>query len=133
MNRWINEPGACSSHPMVGVMKNALIEFKDVIKRFGDLTVLNGIDLKIYENQVTSIIGKSGAGKSVVLKHMIGLLKPDAGCILFSGKPMDTMGKGEWNRLRGGISYMFQSNALIESRKAIHMVSKGKTDEKILS
>jgi phospholipid/cholesterol/gamma-HCH transport system ATP-binding protein len=95
-------------------MENPLIEFKDVVKRFGDRAILNGVDLKIYENHVTSIIGKSGAGKSVVLKLMIGLLKPDAGCILFSGKPMDTMGKDEWNRLRGRISYMFQNNALFD-------------------
>ncbi len=58
-------------------METPLIEFRNVTKRFNDRTVLDNINLSIYENQVTTIIGKSGTGKSVLLKHIIGLLKPD--------------------------------------------------------
>ena len=96
-------------------MDNPLIEFRDVTKQFGDRTVLDRINLKIYENQITTIMGKSGSGKSVLLKHIIGLLSPDAGSILFSGEPVCKMGKTEWDRTRSQISYLFQSNALFDS------------------
>ncbi|MDD5243555.1 MAG: ATP-binding cassette domain-containing protein [Syntrophorhabdaceae bacterium] len=92
-----------------------LIEFKNVTKRFGDRTVLNNVNVKIYENQITTIIGKSGTGKSVLLKHIIGLLKPDEGTILFQGKPVGAMKKGEWDEYRSTIAYLFQNNALLDS------------------
>ena len=69
-------------------MDTPLIEFRNVTKRFGDKTVLDKVNLNIYENQITTIIGKSGTGKSVLLKHIIGLLTPDEGAILFHGKPV---------------------------------------------
>src|ERR1035437_3576655 len=96
-------------------METPLIEFKNVTKRFGEKTVLDGISLKIYENQISTIIGKSGTGKSVLLKHIIGLLKPDEGAILFQGKPFDTMNKSEVEEYRGKIAYLFQNNALLDS------------------
>lgn len=96
-------------------METPLIEFKDVTKRFGDQTVLDQINMKIYENQITTIMGKSGAGKSVLLKHIIGLLLPDEGTILLQGRPIHKMRKGEWDRYRSQISYLFQSNALFDS------------------
>ena len=96
-------------------METPLIEFKNVIKRFGKKTVLDGINLKIYEDQITTIIGKSGTGKSVLLKHIVGLLKPDEGTILFQGKSIDTMKKNEVEEYRGRIAYLFQNNALLDS------------------
>jgi phospholipid/cholesterol/gamma-HCH transport system ATP-binding protein len=96
-------------------MENALIEFKDVTKRFNSLTVLDRVNLKIYEGHITTIIGKSGTGKSVLLKHIIGLLSPDEGTILFKGKPVHTMKKKEWDSYRSQISYLFQNNALFDS------------------
>lgn len=96
-------------------MDTPLIEFRDVTKRFGDRTILDRISLKIFDNQITTIIGKSGTGKSVLLKHIIGLLKPDEGTILFRGMPVHEMGKGEWDTYRSQISYMFQNNALFDS------------------
>ena len=92
-----------------------LIEFKNVTKRFGNRTVLDCVNLKIYDNQVTTIIGKSGTGKSVLLKHIIGLLKPDHGSVLFRGQPLKKMSRREWNSYIGQISYMFQNNALFDS------------------
>ena len=77
-------------------MENALIEFQNVTKRFNTRPVLDGINLKINEGDVTTIIGKSGTGKSVLLKHIIGLLSPTEGRILFRGKPVDGMNKREW-------------------------------------
>ena len=69
-------------------MATPLIEFKDVSKRFGEKSVLTHIDLQIFEGEVTTIIGLSGSGKTVLLKHIIGMVKPDEGTILFRGKPL---------------------------------------------
>lgn len=96
-------------------MNIPLIEFQDVTKRFGDRTVLDRVNLKIYEGEVTTIIGLSGGGKSVLLKHIIGLLKPDEGTILFRGKPLNGMSKKERYAALGRMSYMFQDNALFDS------------------
>jgi phospholipid/cholesterol/gamma-HCH transport system ATP-binding protein len=96
-------------------MDAPLIEFKNVTKRFGEKTVLDKVNLEIYENQITTIIGKSGAGKSVLLKHIIGLLTPDEGAILFRGKPVAAMKKSEWEDYRSRIAYLFQNNALLDS------------------
>jgi phospholipid/cholesterol/gamma-HCH transport system ATP-binding protein len=96
-------------------MESPLIEFKDVTKRFGARSVLERVNLQIYEGQVTTIIGLSGSGKSVLLKHIIGLLKPDEGTILFKGKPLSEMKKSESAANLAQISYMFQDNALFDS------------------
>jgi phospholipid/cholesterol/gamma-HCH transport system ATP-binding protein len=66
-------------------MENPLIEFNNVTKRFDGRTILNSIHLKIYEGHVTTIIGKSGTGKGVLLKHIMGLLTPDDMAIFFFG------------------------------------------------
>ncbi|MDQ5985757.1 MAG: Vitamin B12 import ATP-binding protein BtuD [Syntrophus sp. SKADARSKE-3] len=96
-------------------MQVPLIEFRDVTKRFASRTVLEHINLKIYEGQVTTIIGLSGSGKSVLLKHIIGLLNLDGGTILFRGKPLAEMKKKERMASLAQISYMFQDNALFDS------------------
>lgn len=92
-----------------------LIEFKDVTKRFDTRTVLDAVNLKIYEGDVTTIIGKSGVGKSVLLKHIVGLLEPDQGEVLLHGKPIHRLNRKEKNGLMGRISYMFQNNALFDA------------------
>jgi len=92
-----------------------LIEFKNVIKRFGTKTVLDRVNLQIYEGEVTTIIGLSGSGKSVLLKQMIGLMKPEEGTILFRGKPLSEMKKKEIIASFAQMSYMFQDNALFDS------------------
>ena len=95
--------------------REPIIEFKGVSKTFGDRNILDRIDFSIYEGEVTTLIGLSGTGKSVTLKHIIGMLKPDEGRILFRGQPIDQMNKAEWNDYIGQISYMFQNNALFDS------------------
>ena len=96
-------------------MAEPFIEFKKVSKSFGKLQVLDQVDLKIYEGEITAIIGKSGVGKSVLLKHIIGLLKPDSGKILIKGKPLDEFSKTELREFKRSLSYMFQQNALFDS------------------
>ena len=76
-------------------MDQPLIKIENVIKCFGSNCVLNGVTLNIYRGQITSIIGQSGMGKSVLLKHIIGLLTPDSGQVLFEGKPLVAMKKDE--------------------------------------
>jgi phospholipid/cholesterol/gamma-HCH transport system ATP-binding protein len=92
-----------------------LVELRGVTKRFDTRTILDRVDAEIYEGHITTIIGKSGTGKSVLIKHIIGLLTPDEGTILFRGKPVNEMSKSEWDTCRGQISYMFQNNALFDS------------------
>jgi phospholipid/cholesterol/gamma-HCH transport system ATP-binding protein len=103
--------------------KEPLIEFQKVTKRFDTRTILDQVDLKIYEGEVTTIIGLSGTGKSVTLKHIIGLLLPDEGQILYRGKPLEQMTKAEWNEYIGQISYMFQNNALFDSMTVFENVA----------
>jgi phospholipid/cholesterol/gamma-HCH transport system ATP-binding protein len=91
-----------------------LIELRGTVKRFGDNPVLDGLDLSIYKGEIMSIIGKSGVGKSVLLKHIIGLLEPDAGEVLYEGRSMGVMKRDEKRALKRKFSYMFQESALFD-------------------
>ncbi len=95
--------------------KKPFIEFRNVTKRFGDRTILDNVNVSIYRGEITAIIGKSGVGKSVFLKHIIGLMKPDSGEILFEGRPLAGMKRNEWTAFKRSVSYMFQQNALFDS------------------
>src|SRR5210317_1097167 len=103
--------------------KPPIIEFKNVTKRFNERTVLDRINLQIYEGDVATIIGKSGEGKSVLLKHIIGLLRPDEGSVLFRGRPIEKMSRREWDTYLAQISYMFQNNALFDSKTVYQNVA----------
>ncbi|WP_462324674.1 ATP-binding cassette domain-containing protein [Desulfoplanes sp.] len=96
-------------------MPTPLVTFSNVTKRFGDKTILDGISLSINAGEVTTIIGKSGVGKSVFLKHIIGLLSPDSGEISFMGRPLASLGPKERQQMKRECSYMFQHNALFDS------------------
>ncbi|MEF8823558.1 MAG: ATP-binding cassette domain-containing protein [Desulfohalobiaceae bacterium] len=96
-------------------MRTPLIEFRKVSKRFGDKVVLDRVDLSIYAGEVTTLIGRSGEGKSVTLKLIIGLIRPDSGDILYRGKSISLMNRAERDRFRREVSFMFQSNALFDS------------------
>ena len=95
-------------------MDQPLIQIKNATKSFEDVRVLDGVDLSIYRGQITSIIGQSGTGKSVLLKHIIGLLQPDSGQVLFDGKPLAAMKKDERRALKKKFSYVFQDTALFD-------------------
>ncbi len=96
-------------------MNQPLIQFVNVYKRFGANQVLNGANLSIFQGEITTVIGKSGTGKSVLLKHIIGLLKPDSGSILFQGRSLAEMKRVEIDRLKAKLSYVFQDTALFDS------------------
>ncbi|MDO8942315.1 MAG: ATP-binding cassette domain-containing protein [Desulfobacterales bacterium] len=76
--------------------------------------MLDGVNLSIYRGEITAIIGKSGSGKSVLLKHVIGLLEPDGGAILFDGRLRAAMTPVERKALRSKFSYVFQDTALFD-------------------
>ncbi len=105
------------------MQQEPLIEFRDVVKSFGERTILDGVSFRIYEGEVCTIIGLSGTGKSVMLKHIIGLLKPDSGEILYQGRPIHTMSRKDWGDYIGRISYMFQNNALFDSMTVFENVA----------
>jgi phospholipid/cholesterol/gamma-HCH transport system ATP-binding protein len=91
-----------------------LIQLQDVVKTLGVNRVLDGVNLSIHRGEITAIIGKSGSGKSVLLKHIIGLLEPDEGAILFEDRMRSAMSPKEKKALRQKFSYVFQDTALFD-------------------
>jgi phospholipid/cholesterol/gamma-HCH transport system ATP-binding protein len=101
----------------------ALIELRDIHKRFGRLIVLNGISLNIEAGQALVIIGASGTGKSVLLKHIVGLLKPDRGEVFFHGKRIDKLPERELQSVRTHFGFLFQMGALFDSINVIDNIA----------
>jgi phospholipid/cholesterol/gamma-HCH transport system ATP-binding protein len=93
----------------------ALFEIRGLRKRFDDEVVLDGIDLDIHEGEFLTIIGKSGCGKSVLLKHLIGLFAPDEGSIVFDGRELVGSSEKEWVEVRKRVGMLFQEGALFDS------------------
>ena len=96
-------------------MSEAFIKFEKVTKRFGDLTVLDGISFTINKGETTTFIGKSGMGKSVIFKHIIGLMEPDSGSIIFDGYDLSAMKDGNRKKFRSRVGYLFQHMALFDA------------------
>jgi phospholipid/cholesterol/gamma-HCH transport system ATP-binding protein len=92
-----------------------MIEARNVHKSFGHQRVLNGVDLRIETGERVVIIGRSGGGKSVLLKHFIGLLRPDAGNVLIDGEDISTLKERQLLRVRRKFGMLFQSAALFDS------------------
>jgi phospholipid/cholesterol/gamma-HCH transport system ATP-binding protein len=92
-----------------------MIEIKNVKKRFGRNEVLRGVNLNIIKGETLVIIGKSGCGKSVLLKHIIGLLKPDEGEIFFEGTEITKLKLKELYKIRLKFGFLFQGAALFDS------------------
>ena len=76
--------------------------------------MLNGVDLSVREGEIFTVIGKSGTGKSVLLKHIIGLMHQDEGRLLVNGRPLDGMNRSGRHEFQRNVSYMFQDNALFD-------------------
>ncbi len=95
--------------------KKVAIELIGVEKSFGQQKVLRGVDLVVHEGTTTVIVGPSGMGKSVILKHMLGLLKPDAGRVMVYGKDLSRLGSAEIKEVRRDFGVLFQNAALFDS------------------
>lgn len=99
-----------------------MIEVKNLVKEFEGRTVLDNITTAFKEGSVNMIIGKSGSGKSVLLKCMIGLLTPTSGEVLYSGKNIAKMRSKEMRRLRAEMGMLFQNSALFDSKTVLENV-----------
>lgn len=106
-------------------MADPLIRFRSVIKVFGPKVIYSGLNLDVIRGEVLSICGGSGVGKSVMLKMLIGLLKPDRGSIVFDGAEITKMGEEELAQVRRRIAMLFQSGALFDSLTVGENVSYG--------
>jgi phospholipid/cholesterol/gamma-HCH transport system ATP-binding protein len=93
----------------------SLIELKNLHKSFGWLTVLNGVSLSIESGESIVVIGASGSGKSVLLKHIVGLLTPDRGEVWFDGQRIDTLPQRRLMDVRKRFGFLFQMSALFDS------------------
>jgi len=92
-----------------------MIEVRDLKKSFGSNTILDGVSFRIEKGESVVIIGRSGGGKSVLLKHLIGLLQPDAGQVLVDGEDIVPMNERELLRVRRKFGMLFQGAALFDS------------------
>ena len=92
-----------------------VLELKNLKKSFGDNHVLKGFNLKLFEGENLVIMGKSGSGKSVMVKCLVGLIQPDSGSITIKGEDITTMGQKELDMLRTEIGFLFQGSALYDS------------------
>ena len=102
-----------------------MIEFKDVYKSFGANQVLKGVNLTIQKGETAVIIGRSGCGKSVLLKHVIGLLKPDKGEIFVDGEDITSYQDDKLYKLRRKFGMIFQASALFDSMTVDENVGLG--------
>ncbi|MCB2226013.1 MAG: ABC transporter ATP-binding protein [Desulfarculaceae bacterium] len=100
-----------------------IIELVDIHKAFGSFKVLKGVNLSIPQGKTTVIIGRSGGGKSVMLKHMIGLIKPDQGQVLVKGNDIVRMGDHQLNQVRHSFGMLFQDAALFDSMNVMDNVA----------
>ncbi len=96
-------------------MEETVVEIRGLKKAFGDLEVLKGVDLDLYKGENLVVLGKSGSGKSVLIKIMVGLLKQDEGSMKIFGQEVSTLNKKELNALRLKIGFSFQASALYDS------------------
>lgn len=100
-----------------------MIELKDIHKSFGRYKVLDGVDLTINSGESMVIIGRSGCGKSVLLKHIIGLLRPDSGKVLIDGADIGKMDSRKLAELRMDFGMLFQGAALFDSLSVFENVA----------
>ena len=101
------------------------IQLENLHKAFGEKTVLDGFSFEANEGETLSIIGYSGAGKSVTLKHIIGLLKPDRGTVWVDGMNVMDLEQEELYELRRQVGYVFQFAALFDSMTIAENVAMG--------
>jgi len=102
-----------------------MIVFDGVRKSFGPKRVLNGLSLEVHPGEILFVLGRSGTGKSVMLKHLVGLLKPDSGTILLDGQPLQNLTEAEFGPIRRKCGLVFQLPALLDSRTIFENITFG--------
>jgi phospholipid/cholesterol/gamma-HCH transport system ATP-binding protein len=106
-----------------------MIELYALHKAFGKQVVLDRVDFEVREGETVALLGPSGTGKSVLLKHIIGLIKPDSGTVIVDGKDVSKLTRKELSEMRSHIGYVFQNGALFDSMNVFENVRLGITDE----
>jgi len=104
-----------------------MIELRDIHKSYDNNHVLRGVSLKVEKGESLVVIGGSGSGKSVLLKHIIGLLRPDSGSVFIKSAELSRLGEDELNEVRKKFGMLFQSAALFDSMKVWENVGFGLT------
>jgi len=104
-------------------MPDPIIRVRGVRKAFGDNEVLKGVDLDVETGSITVVIGPSGCGKSVLIKHLIGLLRPDAGSILVEGEDITILSEAALTVTRRTFGMLFQQSALFDSMTVLENVT----------
>jgi phospholipid/cholesterol/gamma-HCH transport system ATP-binding protein len=102
-----------------------MIEFKNVKKRFGNKQVLDGLSFKVSRSEIVFLLGRSGAGKSVVLKHLVGLVQPDSGEVWVDGENVTHFSESAFFAVRKRCGMVFQFPALIDSLTVFDNVAFG--------
>jgi len=92
-----------------------ILSIKNLKKSFGDNHVLNGFTLELFEGENLVLMGKSGSGKSVMIKCLVGLMQPDEGSLEIMGKDISKLSQKEFNELRTQLGFLFQGSALYDS------------------
>ncbi len=100
-----------------------MIEFIDIYKSFGPKHVLRGVDLNVDKGEIMFIIGQSGAGKSVLVKHLVGLLRPDRGRVLLDGVDVTELTEAEYYPVRKRCAMVFQNSTLFDSMTLLDNVA----------
>jgi phospholipid/cholesterol/gamma-HCH transport system ATP-binding protein len=121
--------GSSKSSPMIAV--------RGLMKKFGEQEILRGIDLEVATGETLAIIGRSGGGKSVLLKHIVGLMEPDAGEIWIQGQDIIRMSERQLGEIRKKVGILFQGGALfdsmtVEENIAFPLREAGERDPKVL-
>ena len=106
-----------------------MISLRNVHKAFDDLVVLDGVDFDVKEGETVALLGASGVGKSVLLKHINGLIDPDSGDVMVDGENVSALQREALARLRRKVGYVFQYGALFDSETVFDNVLLGITDE----
>src|SRR5437870_11280928 len=106
-----------------------MIELRGISKRFLDNVVLDGVGFEVRDGETVALLGPSGVGKSVLLKHIIGLIKPDKGDVIVDGLSVPHLKRKELSQLRSKIGYVVQNGALFDSMDVFENIRLGITDE----
>jgi len=107
-----------------------MIVLTNVRKKFGEQVVLGGVNFEVREGETVALLGPSGSGKSVLLKHINGLLHPDSGSVLVDGLEVPSLNRSQLAELRTRIGYVFQNGALFDSMDVFENIRLGISDER---